>query len=386
MKNIINLTNELNKYVDEKCRVTSKNDAIYSLINSIKKELKDLENRFSNIEYIEALFCDIDIWLKEGIDNIPSFTTSRDSLGIVLNNESIFFFGPIRIANGYRTGDNYRFEAFLARRSEPNDLGFKYMYSKYPHPKNICQSSILMAGTRGILSGNNLVFFPENILSNSPVVKQDYAIFFFNKFYDIYTKQTLPLINKIGLNQNLKSEELSNDENYKARCVWGYLHDYYHHIGLKPFDENIKIKTNFFVGILEEVKVDMQTLTTCLLDKGIPFSNEVSEFILLDRVFRYPTEGTWKKNFDSHTGLFLQTYFFQNEILLKNKDGSFTINRINLIEKIYKLIYMIEQLEREFDDDIYLSNAKNFVLSYIKIGGYPDFLDGTKYAKCIGAY
>ncbi|CAN0514283.1 unnamed protein product, partial [Scytosiphon promiscuus] len=138
-----------------------------------------------------AAFCaDVGRWRQASLATAPDFTAARDAIRPPRDGEPFFFTGPLRLANGGREG--WRFETFLSLREEPADAAYLDLYERFPHPANICQSSHLIAGSRGLLEGNNIVFFPENIQAATPVARQAYAVFFFNKFHRIFNEITLP--------------------------------------------------------------------------------------------------------------------------------------------------------------------------------------------------
>ena len=200
--------------------------------------------------------------------------------------------------------------------------------------------------------GNNIVFFPENIISKDKIFKQNYAIFFFNKFYRIFNDITVDIAKKYK-NIKFNNTNFNNaPETYKSRCVWGYLHDYFHHQGPKPFDKNIKNKTRWFSGIIEEIKVDLQTYIACKRDDFI-HSESVSEYIILERLLRYPNEVNRFRNFDSATGFFLIAYLRNKKLVDIDSNGIFLLDFSRLEECFLELIYCIEEIEKN-ENDVYL--------------------------------
>ena len=153
---------------------------------------------------------------------------------------------------------------------------------------------------------------------------------------------------------------LDNIETYSARCIWGYLHDYFHHQGNRPLDQNIYIKTNFFTGLLEELKVDCQTIITCIDKEYIPYRNEIIEFILFERICRYPNEEDALKNFDSACGIFLFEYLYiKNTLVIYNNKIILKFEKLK--QSLESLVYEISEIENEKDDIIYKNNAVEFV-------------------------
>lgn len=321
-----------------------------------------------------AAFCaDAERWRQAGLATAPDFTAARDAIRPPDDGEPFFFAGPLRLANGGREG--WRFETFLSLREEPADETYLDLYDRFPHPANICQSSHLIAGSRGLLEGNNIVFFPENIQAAAPVDRQRYAVFFFNKFHRIFNEITLPAARRATSGIRIANPTASDPRAcYKARCVWGYLHDYFHHQGPRPFNRHVSIKTRWFTGLLEEIKVDLQSLLACRAG-GIPDGDAVAEFILLDRAFRYPLEPDWYRNFDSGTGLILLAVLEEQQALRRLSDGRLEIHADALENTAIHFIDEVEAIERENDAN-YLARAKELVRRYL-----PEGTGGQRFAR-----
>lgn len=312
--------------------------------------------------YASELVRDISSWQARGLDTPPDFARSRDAIRAPEDGMPFFFLGPLRLANGARGG--WRFETFLSLREEPSDPAYLELYRRYPHPSNICQSSHLLAGSSGLVRGNNIVFFPENIKASTPVERQRYAIFFFNKFRRIFNEITLPAVS--AATRELEIANPTGDDPracYKARCVWGYLHDYFHHQGPRPFDTQVTIKTRWTTGLLEEIKVDLQSLLACTHDDVVD-GKAVAEFILLDRAFRYPLEPDWDRNFDSGTGLILLARLIEAGAASLTDTGRVRLDPNRLTGAAEDFIQEIEALER-LDDEAYVAGAKALVRRYL---------------------
>ena len=74
-------------------------------------------------------------------------------------------------------------------------------------------------------------------------------------------------------------------------------------IAEKPFHLHIQAKMNFFAGILEEVKVDCQAILT-LWERQYDGWEEIIEFVLYERLLRYPSQHNATRNFDSGQAIF----------------------------------------------------------------------------------
>ncbi|WP_375616209.1 MULTISPECIES: hypothetical protein [unclassified Bartonella] len=105
----------------------------------------------------------------------------------------------------------------------------------------------------------------------------------------------------------LYSRNLSKEEIYDMRCLWGTIITTMHitpDTRPRPLDKNLYIKLNWFTGLLEETKVDLITMRIML--KGCSkIWKERIEFVLLERIFRYPKGSDQHITFDADTGLLL---------------------------------------------------------------------------------
>jgi hypothetical protein len=325
-------------------------------------EAARLARKYGHSAYGDALERDFAAWRKSGLTQPPDFSASRDALHAPDDGNPFFFTGPLRLANGGVRG--WRMECFLALREEPVAPSYQELYARYPHPKNICQSSHLLSGSRGLREGNNIVFFPENIQARAPLRNQAYAVFFFNKFHKIFNTITVPAAQAIVARAPIENGTASDPRRcYLARCVWGYLHDYFHHRGARPFDEHIVVKTRWFTGLLEEIKVDLQTWLACRAGKFMD-ADTVAEFIFYDRAFRYPTEPDWGQNFDSGTGLLLLAMLHERGVVDILEDGSLSIDMDGLAEAAQGFIADVEALE-VLEDEEYLVAARRMVHQYL---------------------
>lgn len=359
-----------------------------ALVRAVAGQAASLAREYGQAAYAAALERDFAAWCGAGLTQPPDFSASRDALRAPDDGCPFFFTGPLRLANGGVRG--WRMECFLALREEPVAPAYLELYARYPHPKNICQSSHLLSGSRGLREGNNIVFFPENIQARAPLRNQAYAVFFFNKFHKIFNTITVPTAQAIVARAPIENATASDPRRcYLARCVWGYLHDYFHHRGARPFDEHITVKTRWFTGLLEEIKVDLQTWLACREGDFID-ADVVAEFIFYDRAFRYPTEPDWARNFDSGTGLLLLAMLRERGVVDARADGCLSIDVDGLAESARGFIADVEALEALTDDE-YLGAARRMVHRYLPEAetprrfGLPENLEETRLAQFLGS-
>ncbi|ANY06181.1 DUF6421 family protein [Pseudonocardia sp. HH130630-07] len=338
-----------------------------ALLRAIVRRSADALLALGAERQLAALRSDTDAWIAAGLHTAPDFGATRDSFAPPGRDELAFFVGCALTTNSAPPVGR-RMECFLVRRREPREIDVLAEF--YPHPKNNCQSVVLLTGSAGFRSGNCLVFFPENVPSSRPVESQSYALFFFNKFRRIHEELAIPPAGRIMVDRTAPaaSTGLRPDVCYDARSVWGYLHDYHHHQGRWPLDENVALKTNWFVGLLEETKVDAKTVLAAVDDDRVPFRDEQIDMILLERLVRYPRSRVATRNFDAGTGVFLYSWFRERGGIGVTP-GGLRFDRAAAISALREYVREIEDLEeRVSTPDLYRSEAISYVRRYLREG------------------
>ncbi|MEV4434159.1 DUF6421 family protein [Streptomyces sp. NPDC049555] len=317
----------------------------------------------------DALAADVDGWLAAGLDTPPHFARSRDALEAPADGEAVFFLAPLQSTNSAPPVGK-RLELFFALRKEPEAL--PALALTHPHPKNNCQSLVLITGSAGLTEGNCIVFFPENVAAHDKVREQPYAMFFYNKFRRIHETYALPGAAAVLTPESLPraSTGLAADVCFEARAIWGYLHDSLHYQGSWPFDQHISLKMNWFVGLLEEIKVDAKTVLTCI-DDDIPYARELMAMVLLERIFRYPQADDATRNFDSGTGVLLYSWLREHGALTGSPadGGLLHLHEAKALDALRAFVATVERLEDEVTtDEEYKAAAKALVRTYLPVG------------------
>ncbi|MET8630571.1 DUF6421 family protein [Kitasatospora sp. NPDC004669] len=339
------------------------------LLERIRDEASAFHRRHGRPEQAEALIADVDGWLAAGLDTPPHFGRSRDVLQAPADGSTVFFLAPLQSTNSAPPVGK-RLDFFFALRKEPDAL--PELALSYPHPKNNCQSLILLAGSAGFAQGNCIVFFPENVAAHDKITEQPYAMFFYNKFRRIHETYALPGAAAVLTADSLPraSSDLAPEVCFEARAIWGYLHDSMHYQGLWPFDQHISLKMNWFVGLLEEIKVDAKTALACA-DGGAPFAQQQIDMILLERIFRYPQADDATRNFDSGTGVFLYSWLREYGALTGSpaEGGLLHLDQDKALAALREFVATVERLEAAVaTDDDYRAAAKDLVRRHLPAG------------------
>lgn len=348
----------------------ARNREVHQLLREITDGALNWYETHGEFEQADSLRIDVSNWIDAGLHNEPDFGNSRDSLRGPSNGDIVFFLAPLKTPNSVAPVGK-RLEFFLALRKEPDAL--TELCESHPHPKNNCQSMLLIAGSDGYMLGNCLVVFPENVAARSQVARQSYAMFFYSKMRRIHDTYATPNACSLLVRDTIPraSSNLSPHNFYQARSIWGYLHDSMHYQGSWPFDEHIELKMNWFVGLLEEIKVDAKTVMEC--ERGdIPYAHEQVDMLLLERVFRYPLAADSTQNFDSGTGVFLYSWLRDRGALSGDLADGLHFDRKRVIDALDDYVQTIEQLEKEVANaQDYKSRAKDLVRSYLLEGIEP---------------
>lgn len=329
-------------------------------------ELREIVSGLSALmppEQIQATISDLGAWADSGFQGNPKFDATRDSVPAPQDGEFAAFIGPVILPNGDSKGPFI--EAFAVVRQDADCT--EELQSLYPHPKAVFQSTKLLSASSGLRDGNCVVFFPENIPAATPCVSQQFAWFFFNRHAHIY-EQTLDITARLcgagspfAGETSLRSEKVDPETVYQARCVWGYMHDYFHHTGPRPLDQNLRIKTRWRTGLLEELKVDMKSAIACH-EEDVPYGDIIFEYIILERLFRYPAEPRPLRNFDAGTGFALGTWLADHRLFTTDgSDRRLLGGKSDIVASVKDLIKLIEDIERISEDEAYRVKAEDFL-------------------------
>lgn len=283
----------------------------------------------------------------------PDFEASRETIRPPGPGRCGVYAGPVFLPNSGSRSANL--EAFLVLHDEPP--AFDELRPRFPYDQPTCQPVRLLAGTPGVAGHNNVVFFPENIPAASRCTRQNFAWFFFSKHTSIYPRTlrlveaatgapagTSPFAGEEG--QPLASAGLDEEAVYAARSVWGYLHDYFHQTGLRPLHEHLAMKTTWASGALEELRVDTRSALACV-DEPVPHGDVVHEYVLLERMFRYPAEPDAAQNADAASGVALAGWLARSGALSWRADGTAALGtRAEVVGGLRTLAERLDEVEQ----------------------------------------
>lgn len=350
-------------------------EAAAQALSALRDELCD--SALFGESSLEALDYDLGEWRRAGLDSPPRFDVSRDLIEGPADKELALFAGPAFMPNSDTRSPLFQF--LLVMRDEPQSLAS--VRENYPHPESACQMIRVLTGSRHAKDGQCVVLFPENILASTKVTRQKFAWFFMNKHIPTYEWTLAQIRERCGDSlfaegEPLASPKLDADGIYDTRCCWAHLHEHHHQVGPRPLAHNLALKTQWHTGTLEELKVDCQSLQACLRDTAMPYRLEVIEFVLFDRLFRYPTAVDALSNSDAAAGVILGTWLLRHGALKVSDGRAQLVSRADTVRAVDALVSEILALE-ELDEATYTKEAERFALSVLD----PPARVGEQYVK-----
>jgi hypothetical protein len=180
-------------------------------------------------------------------------------------------------------------------------------------PSNTCPI-VLEGNTRGFDARVVVALFPENHIDNRQ--EHDDRIFYFiDKFVERHQRITQKMIRHVMRPDCLPLlREASTLDIERAASHWVWLHEYHHRQGHLPLPQWLPLKSLKPLAGLEELRVDLSGLLVCLRDPDLPphLAQMTYEFILAERLLRYPVEGSQKPNYDAVASQVLFQYLLRH--------------------------------------------------------------------------
>lgn len=168
------------------------------------------------------------------------------------------------------------------------------------YPSNTCPI-VLKRSTTGFEARVVVALFPENHIDN--LQEPDDRIFYFiDKFVERHQRITRKMIAHIVHEDDFKLlRGASALDIEQASSHWVWLHEFHHRTGHLPLPAFLRLKSLKPLAGLEELRVDLNALQVCLSGDAMParLAEMTYQFILAERLLRYPVEGSVKPNYDA---------------------------------------------------------------------------------------
>lgn len=247
------------------------------------------------------------------------------------------------------------------------EIPHKYLTEKYPSQARPIR---LLATSTGFYGPRYVAIFPENIVWPKVSEESCPAFYFINKFIDRFLSVTKPAIsNNIIHNDNFPYIlEADYDEILNAAVSWVHLHEYFHSEGIIPYSKSRMIKSTRSTAALEELRVDILTIIESLEHlPTTPFGDKKSlllaEFVLAERLIRYPLEAHPNSDYDARS-----SHVFMSRLLSYKAIGfvgrTLKIDWSCMLPALKSIAYEINDLESSAAL-LDLDSARHILGSYV---------------------
>lgn len=258
------------------------------------------------------------------------------------------------------------------------DEVFQKKYRTPVLPVSIASSS------KGFSEKSVVALFPENHIDKLHL-NSDYIFYFINKFVDRFFKITRKMIvNFVEGNTFESVYTASKSEIQYASACWVRMHEYYHRTGHLPLQKYLKLKSFKPLAGLEELRVDINSILTCLSDSDIPNykSKFISEFILAERLLRYSIEGIPNPNYDAIASQMLFNYLVEHKgIIIRGVKIHISSNIYDILHKFLDRLNKIEGGIQSKSVEKVREDLLRFVFSYTNYNSITRKFDHIGYFK-----
>jgi len=174
------------------------------------------------------------------------------------------------------------------------------------------------------------------------------AYYFIDKFVDRFKSITLPEILRSWSPTAFPDlQEADDTALYSASATWVTMHEAYHRLGYLPIPEFLYEKSTRNGGGAEEMRVDL--LSCVKLGRQMAHDPEAQlafQYILAERLIRYPLQSPPSENYDARASVALFSYLCRKGVIARRGDllyfeGGFE----RLISALLSIVVRITSLE-----------------------------------------
>jgi Family of unknown function (DUF6421) len=251
---------------------------------------------------------------------------------------------------------------FMSYRTLPTDPG---LAEGYPSPT---MPVVSKSRSEGFIARPVVALFPENHIDGTQE-SDDLIFYFIDKLVDRHLGTTKLLIEEIMDPDAVPLVRAASvDELNVAASWWVRMHEFHHRQGDMPLPEFLFAKRSKALAGLEELRCDVSGMMACRSDARLAADGAAlaSEFILVERLLRYPVEGATRPNYDAVASQVLFTFLLE-EGGIEIRDG-----RIYLTEDFYGVLrrYLdevaaIEALIRDHPVEAVQTELRGFAHRYV---------------------
>jgi hypothetical protein len=190
-------------------------------------------------------------------------------------------------------------------------------------PESEALPVLLHCCSDGFKNPLSVAIFAENF-RDAEVKPYHKAYYLIEKFVDRFKSYTRPAI-EAAWSPTAFPDVITADDDLltRASAIWVHLHEYYHRTGYLPLPEHLKEKSSRNGAGAEELRVDILSILALLdLHANDPVLRASIQYILAERLIRYPLQAPPKENYDARSSVALFEYL-QRHGVIGRKGGRF---------------------------------------------------------------
>lgn len=178
---------------------------------------------------------------------------------------------------------------------------------------------VIKACTDGFMNPLAVAVFAENYLG-AEVREHHKAYYLIDKFVGRFKSYTRKAIEAFWSPTAFPDIIDADDSQLtRASAIWVHLHEYYHRTGHLPLPQHLKAKSSRNGAGAEELRVDILSLLALLrIQSSEPELRAAVQYILAERLIRYPLQATPKENYDARSSVALFQYLLRHGVIASN--------------------------------------------------------------------
>lgn len=206
--------------------------------------------------------------------------------------------------------------------SVPTDL--KLLGNSFAEPVS------LIHHTAGLEPQRMVAMFPEcwRYADEPDLGQNEKAWYFIDRFLVRSFEVSLPLLMRCTTRHSLTRLKTAFDQDPESQlprycAMWMYLHEAHHRLGALPYQDYQHLKRPLLLSSLEETRADALAIVALFDRQPIADWRELAEFILLERVMRYPVScllANMAPDYDS-AGSHILLHFLRHQGVLSIQNG-----------------------------------------------------------------
>ena len=174
----------------------------------------------------------------------------------------------------------------------------------------------ITSSTDGFKAPLAVAVFGENYVGVKP---EDHhrAYYFIDKFVERFRAHTLPTIFEHWSADAFPDLVAADDTLIsQAAAIWVHMHEYHHRTGFLPLPRFLNLKDTRNGAGAEELRVDIVSVTTlCDSNTSDPILRCAIQFIIAERLVRYPLQASPYDNYDARSSVALSNYLVRQQAL-----------------------------------------------------------------------